>query len=718
MFGSGTCCGNGNCFPSTERGCYGCEGTSVNDWHPDVTWPDGCALGLCDIGSCCQTNPATGTVTCIENVPASSCQGENDVYHEQSLCTNQCDGDGGGGGGNGGDDDEPDTPEFCPSPVLGAVNGCQNSQITFRHVATRWRPEPELVETPLKEECALGKHDAIDSCVRRHYQASKNAFRIVSFVTMSDSDPQNGGACPGNWSGGGSWYSSGSACCCPECSPFYNKSPYAINVCTGETSGVTTRTIHERKQEFTITVYPFRTRCSQIKDINGFQRCGLLTQELEITNGLVSRNLPKLLVGAVDPLSCNQGVRTTNGSVETDFFRCQFFDICPTVDPRDNCNQTCIYGGEDTVPTYKFDGTDTTNDYDVWPVRNPDKLNAAGYCQDLRKDELFIAHSLILPQFNGAGIYTPNVSEAVVGIPSWSCPKSVLTSQKELDLPGKIPEDTILRTCAEYYNDKEISKLNNSIGLPPATDGVVFGDFGGIIEDESLVTGISAEYVDILPTDVGWSTFWMKQQYPGLQYLRLFSVGNFNIEGGFGGGITDETSDYGEGITRGLFAGSMVAIFDTEQNLKNFDGQIGNENIKFTVSGDGITGQGAGGGQGMENCEFIGRPMFNPFYVEENPSDDVGWIYGRGLTYANLQSGTGPWLGKAYQFCSKEVSTNLGECSLKPVAGTVDDDWYNSWQPGNRGPLGIRNRDPFSISIERIGITNEEFAGCEEDDGI
>jgi hypothetical protein len=476
-----------------------------------------------------------------------------------------------------------------------------------------------------------------------------------------------------------------------------------MNICTGDLEGITTRTIHSRKQEFTVTVYPFRLRCAQVRDINGYQRCGLLTDELEITNEAYVARLPRLLTGAVDPLSCNYEWRSTDGTVGTEQRQCWSQDHCATEKEGDDGNSCCVSDFTSYTTVYSLRGEDgeVLTDYDMKAIRDKNLINAAGYCQDLTRTELFAAYSFV-PPGGDAGIYSPSgIQGEVNGIPNWSCPRSRLNSTTELERPGKIPEDTVLRTCAEFFNDKELSKINKPVTTENEANSVVFRGYGGVQDSET--TGVAAEYVDIDVNDVGWTNFWMNQDHTGIEGIRLFSVGDFNIEGGFGGGMSESRTDIA-GVTRGLFAGTMVVLFDTETNFRYFDTQIGNQNIKMTVGPDGIAGQGS---NNMAGCEFIGRPMRNPFYTQANPPATTGWIDGRGLTYANVRDGSNrPQVGKVYEFCSNVDPSNQGECALKPVSGGVVG-------PGQRGPVGFVSTDPFTIYIDRMGISDGNFIGCD-----
>ena len=132
----------------------------------------------------------------------------------------------------------------------------------------------------------------------------------------------------------------------------------------------------------------------------------------------------------------------------------------------------------------------------------------------------------------------------------------------------------------------------------------------------------------------------------------------------------------------------------------------------MVIGNEGITGlPDAGEFQNkMANCEFIGRPSYNPFWTQQGePNDDIGpmgWTSGHGMTYSNLSIGTGPWDGKVYEFCGK---TNAGECALKP-------DSSGQEYSGIRGPVGLHSREPFSVDIYKLaGVTVQNFGppdGC------
>jgi len=745
------CCEpDGGCSIKDYYECVNNGGEAIQQVE-DGDFPDGDACDICTRGHCCIVYQ--DSVHCIENVTETQCElqaGDNDFNFnpDTTSCQDGCGSDGGGGGGQDCCDDGPNNScgedEFCqqspsecycaPKPSgacdlltnIGFQQGCLGNQSRmFDHVATRWRPRPENPATPLKEECWMGQHDVLDSCVRRHYQSTKNAFRISSFVTMSDTDPygqNNSGACPGMW--GGSTEGEGgyqlAACCCPSCSAFWNRRPGTGNACTGDLATTNTvRTIHTPKQEFTVTVYPFRLRCAQILDINGYQRCGLLTQEIEITDPLYISRLPKLLIGAVDPLSCNTIWRSGGGSVTERQYTCMVQDRCAESEKDGDPSPCCVYESEVTTSIYGVcipedldgDGVDDGCDPDdslepdVRAVTNPDHINDAGYCQDLSRESLFVGYSYQVPG-SGKFLYTPDNGGGylggVPGIPKWSCPRSILRSERELERPGRIPDDTVLRTCAEFFNDKELSKINPPVITDPESNTVDFKFYGGVRDSETTPTGYSAEYVDIDTLNPAWNSLWLKQEYPSITNIRLFGIGDYNIEGGFGGGMSEDRTDL-EGITRGLFAGTMVIEFEDEADFRYFDGQVGHHNIKLTIGPDGVPGFDSA--VNKAGCEYIGRPMRNPFYTSPNPPDWVGYINGRGLTYAKARDGFNkPQVGKVYEFCAEEAGA-VDQCGIKPI-GDLDG-------PGQKGIVGFISEDPFTVYLDRMGISDGNFDGCQ-----
>jgi len=281
-------------------------------------------------------------------------------------------------------------------------------------------------------------------------------------------------------------------------------------------------------------------------------------------------------------------------------------------------------------------------------------------------------------------LYSP--STGIAGVPQFTCPRISLQRNTELDRPDKLEDGTILRRCAEYYNDKELSKMDTGelFAIPEESTTITFRDYGGIPGPD----GIVSEFIDTgqVVGDIP-DTFWVKQKYPDLTGVRLFSAGNFDIVGGFEGG---------SGVS-GSFAGSMVFVFGTTTGRKNFDTDMGHKNIKLTFIND-VAGQVPS----IEGCEFVGRPSRNPTWVGQD--DWEGWIGGRGLTYANVATGTGEWVGKVYEFCDN----NPPGCPVKPLDGDVGN--------GILGPISFYNNDidnTIIVDIHRLrGVTDQGFVGC------
>ena len=628
-------------------------------------------VSSCEPGACCE-----GT-SCSPSLP-HQCTG---VWYPGQICTEvNC--DAGGGGGDG-----------CAC-CLGVLDACLSGGREFGHLATRWAPVDDAQDIEMM--CRVQKHDVVKTCIQRHYQASKNSFRIVSYLTGQDGDYS--GTCPLASSMASCGYRSDSAgyCCCRACSS-------ALHPHDGGCSGYPGGPIslehppHQRKGEYVVNIYPYTLRCSQIRDINGFQKCGLLESEIPISAEEFIETLPRVLLGMVDPISCGTNRMSSD---------------CECADPKENCIvENCINCNEtpqscpgptdggcvtptgtagDTCRT--FYKAECSTVYTDWvPIGNPDAINKGGYCIDLSLRSLFRARSFDKNQ--GADtpvpIYTP--PEGVWNIPAFTCPSAGAKNMTELDRPVELPSGT-LRDCASYWHDKELSSVDFTFTEPVKDTEIDFTDFS---QGVTAPCGISHEFVD---NDMGhpkWNTFWMKQDYPDLLKLRLFSAGCWDVDGGFEGG---------RGISGG-FAGTMVAIFGSTTGYAEFDESIGHRNIKLKFAGAPEGNQGIGG------AEFVGRPSRNPYWVEEDDDEDeMGWIGGRGLTYANVSTGTGEMVGKVYEFCSNPPEGAPGDADLKP---------WNCDLPfsGVRGPIALFSDDTLHVSIyqfpDRSGITDGGFRCCD-----
>jgi hypothetical protein len=600
-----------------------------------------------------------------------------------------------------GSGDEPDTPDACPG--IGAnLTGCQPAPYWFGGIATQWHPLTQGQEQ-WPGACTLKTHEVMDECALWHYQASNTSFRIAVFSTAQNE--QTGVVCPARYGADLAGRPAVAGCCCPECSGYW---PTA-GACNGDGFTVSD-TLHSRKQEFVVDVFPFQLRCAQIADINGYQKCGLLETLLEVDDEEFLVRLPRVMIGRVDPLSCHILDLNGRGGRPEDTI-CAYVGESCSVDPQqpascfggssvNTTTYSCEAGAQGGPPSEGPDENCITGGIRV--INTPRNINHGGYCISLDKVDQFAGYSYEA----GLALYNPH-RQPIFGIPQFSCPGRKLSNTVELTRPSRIPQGTVLRRCAEYWNDKTASDmdLNELLNLPETTSGLVFRYYGGVGSPEepppTEPVGVSAEWVKNDTEDSQWPDFWMKRKYPSLDHIKLFGVGDFSAEGGFGGGKE----------APGQFAGSLVPIFKTEQDQINFDAEIGNKNLLMQIGVGGIPGQpDTDGDNAMANCKFIARPSRNPYWTDCDPNDEStqdciesGWKCGRGFTYADVKTGTGPAVGKVYEFCSDNTS---GECGLKPQSGEPFS--------GIRGPVGFQSRDLFVVNLNRLpGTTYLGFTNCD-----
>lgn len=688
-----TCClGVGQCTQVNRP--EDCDGVLISapcpDENPDVPQINPCTEGL--FSHCCFPDGS-----CENFTTERECIEDGGNYIRGRLCSgNSC---------------EPGDPDEGCGGLGPKLTGCQPLIPGFGGVATRWAP---LSDAP----CAMRAHDALDTCALWHYQASSAAFRVVVYSTLNKYSSQ-GGSCPARF---GAETNPIWGCCCPQCSGYHT----TRGICSNASETVS-GAFHERAQEFTVTVYPYKIRCSQITDINGFQRCGLLQELIAIDDDEYINRLPRVLVGRVDPMSCHVFSYTVGGGGISESEVCTYANEgCPVKEkgqPNSCDDATAI--NTSVIRCADDDCTFGT----IRAIRSGRTLNHGGYCMNLQRDATFNALSYRFdPLIGDIGqrVYTPfdpNENYAISGIPQFICPSRGAQNTTELPSPDKIPEGSVLDKCADYWNDKEASKmdLNDTLHLPPTETGIVFKHYDGVDSstDFGTLAGVSAEYVDNDTDDALWPNFWMKRKYPSLEKIRLFGVGNFQVDDrlgtGWGGGKVPDLEPPPVSL-RGQFAGTMVPIFASEQDTINFDNEIGNKNLSMTIGTEGIPGQPDDGENNkMANCRFVARPSRNPFWTDCVPADDptcpeeFGWLCGAGITYANVKTGTGPMLGKVYEFCSgvPEASPNPGNCGLKGV----------NPPSGFRGPVGFKSREPFVVNIERmIGFTNANLYNCRQTD--
>jgi len=689
-------CVDGDGFPGTKGVCC-CGGECT-----DVCLLDGC--DTCDTGGdCtfaqnvnCSTDPCAGgepgaccwQETCYPSLP-DQCFGGTFHPFPATCSTVNC------------GEDPPGTE--CCAGCFGVADACHApGTVGFGWISTRHNPLAPP-GTPLY--CNVTAHDILASCVVRHYQASKNSFRIVSYVTGNDTVGGSSTGCPGrqqqnwcNYNSTDAWY-----CCCRKCSS-------ALHPRSGNCSGLGGSTIasdaplHHRKGEYVVNIYPYTLRCAQIRDINGFQKCGLLESEIPISSEEFIKTLPRVLLGLVDPVACSVDRMTFTDCEcplpDQQCVYCEQEDCTPP--PAGSCawdNEqdiaVCDPGG--STPTVERCGVDaacSSNSREYIMSGNEHNINKGGYCIDLSNDSLFRAQSFDQNQGKGTfvPIYTP--PEGIFGIPAYTCPRVGLRNMTELDRPVELPRGT-LRSCAEYWQDKELSTVDFTFTEPPKDTEIGFTDYDNL--GVTAPCGIYYQFVDNNTNHPKWNTFWMKQDYPDLNRLRFFSAGCWNVNGGFEGG---------RGISGG-FAGTMVAIFGTTTGYQNFDEQFGNRNFKLRFDS---APEPPDDNAGIVGREFVGRPSRNPYWVEEDHENEyeLGWTGGRGIEYADVAQGLGDVVGKVYEFCAEDEDLDAG--ALKPIG-------CDTTFSGSKGPIALFSDGPFSVSLyefnDRAGITDGGFICCE-----
>ena len=284
-----------------------------------------------------------------------------------------------------------------------------------------------------------------------------------------------------------------------------------------------------------------------------------------------------------------------------------------------------------------------------------------------------------------------------------------------------------LGQCAEFYNDKLLSDFEDTgFPKPPEpTTLLTFHDYGGLLntyEDNRTEpptdrplgdvdgTPIKAELVD-----ANWNagqneeTFWIKQEFPSLKYIRFFSAGCFRLPGSHQGGqgITlDEGTDLEQRVG-GDFAGTLVPVFGSEEDRNRYDEYYGSENLKLSFV---TTPPGYATGSGTEinptitdgQIYFVARPSNNPRKAagyNTDPNNDqnadppagqydrVGYLDRLGLTYANVSNNqVGEYDGKVYEFCVPFGKDTAHVGQLKPIFTTGENIPAFS---GLRGPIGL-----------------------------
>ena len=361
-------------------------------------------------------------------------------------------------------------------------------------------------------------------------------------------------------------------------------------------------------------------------------------------------------------------------------------------------------------------------------------------------------------------------------IPRLACPGRRV--ERPLDsVPGQLPMGTLGR-CADFYNDKLLSDFEeDGFPEPPEpTTFLQFHDYGGLLgtytdnrtdpptqvplpsgkfTDGDTTTQIQSEFVDAnWGGDLNDPTFWIYQEFPSLQYVRLFSAGCFRLPGSFHGGQSETiTLDEGletETVVGGGYAGTLVVVFGSTEEFQQYDEYYGSENLKlsFATAPPGYEDVGDGSEINPKITDqeifFVGRPSYNLRAVEPyNPPDGggigggqqgvggdepnapeqdlsyeaVGYLNGYGLTYANVNNGEiGPAIGKVYEFCVPFGKNTAHVGQLKPIFTPGETIPAFS---GLRGPIALfgqstdENGGRFLTKLERFTerVTTDETLG-------
>lgn len=540
--------------------------------------------------------------------------------------------------------------------------------------------------------CGSSFHYALGGqCVQNYYQGAKGGFRNVKFTSENTYGDSN---CPNT-----NAFVEGAAACC------YGKygCPQAVSgavPCDLNEIGEQAFPIHKRENEHVVNVYPHTIRCAQTSQIDGLQRCGLLEKELQVTSEeFVENYLPSVLVGLGDPLVCNNLMfNPRNSSVVEIQTQCNNLErqIQITCGNPDDDEEVCPSGAR-PITKYEIrpnegDPDDVSSPYEFVQHNDPSKINKGAMCMRLSKNYMYQAQSY-------QDMYTPGLEEGVVvtGIPEFTCPKIGLYRNQEIDRPDLIPDGTF-KNCAEFYKDKRLADLDTFYQEPAMTTALTFSDLGGVGNIEYAQAFVSQGDIP--------ESHWLRRKVQGIESIKLFSVGDFNVIGGFSGGINREDISPGNGA--GSFAGAAVLVFGSTGDQKNFDQQNGWKNLKFEFFPDqpGIPDE-------LEQCTYFMKPSLNPF-LGSAPDDEggsaqpEGCMDGTGLTFANKQQGNGEHLGKVYEFMKDPETGNLCNLLQRPLGSEI----------GFNGPITLNTDSiPFTVNIYDCYQSCITESGCSTDPG-
>tara|TARA_R110001583_G_scaffold2828_11_gene19655 strand:- start:369 stop:6113 length:5745 start_codon:yes stop_codon:yes gene_type:complete len=631
--------------------------------------------------------------------------------------------------------------------------------------------------------CTIADNAAIRQCISRHVQVTKIGFRHLIFNSAQDFGPL-GSHCP----------NASSTCNCCECAvnnSMCGVGPFGDVVCSGCTPGSfnTSVPIHTALSSLEVTVYPYKIRCQQVLTESGVWKCQELAEHIypnQTTDFAVG------IAGITDYKVCHNTVRQAGGAG-----LCSNNSGCPEYVEK-SCTSTesanCVGQGLDTCetirkgePSYYFAPCCGTK-YDVL-FAGQNETHAGSMCPNLGSIARFVANSLPFPGESNVSQHIYSPAWGLSGIPASHCLRA--GKKKRLDTnPPSFVIDSVFRNCAEYYNDKLLTDIDDGLYEEPEPyTELIFHDFGGLtaggVENSAgaCVNGddptrnwfkdVNAEFVDAqFGGNENPDEFWIKKQFPGLEYIRIFGAGCYNIPGSYEGGLGINLPDYDitnhpSGVSAGgNFAGTMVLVFGNTSEFQRYDEIYGSENLSLQFVTK-VEGQPADFPLGTEQSryKFVAQPSFNirktsdlsACNAGENAEgvrcaySDIGYINGRGLTFANVQNysvemnptipptatlingGTGPEVGKVYEFCSYVApnsfrlpqgdplqTENDSAAKLKPVFVGGDPVPFFS---GVRGPLVLYDREnQFSTVLKRFNLNSGieidgSYGECFDPDG-
>ena len=630
-------------------------------------------------------------------------------------------------GGSGDEDPGCDiTPcEGKQNPPTATLDVCLPSQAYFGHLATHWSPyPPTTVGDP--GLCHVQENtEAFRTCVIRQVQSSRYGLRYAFFRSRQDSDGFNS-FCPPP-------ANTTFDCCCYACNPAYYQN--ASLTCRNDAEPLGDWSLHRDMGTIVSFVYPWRVRCREQRDEQGLYRCAVLP----ISEKVRPTDMPIGIIGAGDILTCHyRQIFGGNEDVGT--------DICYNHSPY--CDDgACNSNSGEWARLTRYSGAELEGGYRVTP-----EINVGSACVNLSPEVMTRAYSIPFPgdALGQQNLYAP--AWGVGGIPKVNCASSYATVDDDRPPSSGLPMGT-LGQCAEFYHDKLLSDFEGD-GFPEPPDPTIeltFHDYGGLIgtyQDNRTEppTDVPLGTIEGTPigselVDANWNgdendpTFWLKQEFPGIKYIRFFSAGCFRVpgshQGGWPEGITLDAGLETEQRVGGGFAGTMVVVFGDEEECSLFDQSYGSENLRLSflttppgyenVGGDGINPRITD-----DEVYFVGRPSFNLRNVDPNtgaPSDEdlsyssAGYLNGLGLTYANVSNGEqGPYVGKVYEFCVPTTEPNVNQ--LKPIF--LSGEQIPAFS-GLRGPIALYgdgsgdDGGKFTVQLQRFRdkkITDESLGTC------